>query len=182
MTTEMKSKIRPIYSELQGYLSQAPKSNNIIYEEACWNQVNQTIAELKTVCGISFDKFLIEPHKDNKEQYVERDTFRLILGGLISRLHGEYFSDELAPFRGMPSTIKTQNEQQIKSVQMFLDIQSKIIDSSKQFDEGSKEKKFIDKLKGSLSTVSNVNDLIKLCLKLAEEFGVGLATVLKIFS
>ena len=82
----------------------------------------------------------------------------------------------------MPSTIKTQNEQQIKSVQMFLDIQSKIIDSSKQFDEGSKEKKFIDKLKGSLSTVSNVNDLIKLCLKLSEEFGVGLATVLKIFS
>lgn len=182
MTAEMKSKIRPIYSELQGYLSQTPKGNNIIYEEACWNQVNQTIAELKTVCGNSFDKFLIEPHRDSKEQYVENDTFRFKLGGLISRLHGEYFSDEIAPFSGMPSTIITQNQQQIQSVQMFLDIQSKIIESSKQFDEGSKEKKFIDKLKGSLSTVSNVNDLIKLCLKLAEEFGVGLAALLKIFS
>jgi hypothetical protein len=184
MTTEMKEKIRPIYSELQGYLSQAPSGKtSSIHHEECWNLYNQTLDELQKATNRDYKKFHISPVKGMGEiDFIDVGVYRQKLGGLISRLHGEYFSDEIPPFSGMPSTVITQNQQQVQSVQMFLDIQSKIIESSRQFDEGSKERKFIDKLKGSLSTVSNVTDMIKLCMKLAEEFGIGIAALLKIFS
>ena len=176
-----KDKIRLLYSEFQGYLSQTPKRDDrVIVDDSDWTRHNETVKELYQIAGENYNKFLIKPNISN--DCVLLSTYRQILGGLISRLHAEYFSDEPAPFSGMPSTIITQTQQQSQSIQMYLDIQSKIDEAIPNFEDGSKEKGFLEKFKSSLNTASNVNDLFKLCFKLATELGVSIATLLKIFS
>jgi hypothetical protein len=71
-------------------------------------------------------------------------TYRQKLGGLISWLHGKYFTDEPPPFSGMPSTVIIQVQQQSVSVQMLLDIQTKI-DEALTKAKGEKEQGFLKK-------------------------------------
>jgi hypothetical protein len=103
------------------------------------------------------------------------------IGGLISNLHGEYFSDETPPFSGMPSTVITQTQQQTMSIQLLLDIQSKIDELLPSLEAGSKKQKFLDKFKSILSSVSNVNDLIGKCMKLAHEFDLNVQDILSMW-
>ena len=58
-STEDKKKVRPYYSELQGYLSKAPDGNNSVFyrKEPEWQQVNATIDLLNTATGKSYDRF-----------------------------------------------------------------------------------------------------------------------------
>jgi hypothetical protein len=98
----MKDQIRPIYFELQGYLSQAPeREKGSIFEKEVWIQHNQTIDELEKVTSKKYDRYRIHPETVNwngvARQTITTQAYRTILGGLISRLHGEYFPDEKSP-------------------------------------------------------------------------------------
>jgi len=182
----LKEKIRWIYSELQGYLSQAPianKPHDSIHDKLYWDQYNRSVEELSEVSGRDFSKFKIEPEAGFRSSHpnITINTYRQKLGGIVSRIHGQYFSDEPAPFSGMPSTVITQTQQQSQSVQMLLDIQSKIDEALHKVDIDPKEKNFLEKFKSTLSTVSSVTDLLKLCLKLAKEYGVSIGTLIKLF-
>lgn len=177
MTVE-KEKIRPFYSEFQGYLSQAPtssKSIKSIYDEGIWNQYNDALKLLCDKTVRDYTRFRIDPKRStvSSDSYVHIDTYRQKLGGLISHLHGEYFSDETPPFSGMPSTVINQTQQQNMSVQLVLDVQTKIDELLPNLEAGTKKQKFLEKFKGILSSVSNVNDLISKCMKLANEFGLN---------
>jgi ubiquinone biosynthesis protein Coq4 len=103
---------------------------------------------------------------------------------LISKLHAEYFPDELSHLDGVPGTVMTQNQQQSQSVlfQMILDVQSKIDEKISNYKDGSNEKSFLQKLKGSLSSISNVNQLIQTILKLAKDSGLDFNKALEIFT
>jgi len=116
----MKEKVRPIYSELQGYLSQAPKKNKgLIFESSMWEQHNQTIDELNNITGKNYDRYKVEVKSIDWNRTMRRviysQSYRTKLSGLILRLHGEYFSDEPPPFSGMPSTIISQQQVQSQS-------------------------------------------------------------------
>ena len=115
----MKEQVRPIYSELQGYLSQAPaRDKGLIFEASIWEQHNQTIDELNTVTGKNYDRYKVEVRSIDwnrtMRRVIDSQSYRIKLGGLVSRLHGEYFSDEPPPFSGMPSTVITQHQIQNK--------------------------------------------------------------------
>lgn len=183
MAIEIKNKIRPLYSEFQGYLSQAPTSTNStdsIYDEAIWNQYNDALKLLSEVVEKDYSRFRIDPQrsKHGSSSYIRVDTYRQKIGGLISNLHGEFFSDETPPFSGMPSTIITQTQQQSVSVQILLDIQSKIDEILPKVKSGSKEESFLNKFKGVLSSISNVNQLVSKFMKLAHEFGLNIQDIL----
>ena len=120
-TTEEKKKLRPLYNELQGYLSQTPTStdvNALLFERSQWEHVNTAIDSLNAATGTNYDQFKIIETRDSDGYVndVRLSTLRTKLGGLISRLHAEYFSDELPPFSGSPSSPRTvinnQNSQQ----------------------------------------------------------------------
>ena len=182
-----KEKIRPIYSELQGYLSQAPSektTSDATYDSSIWNQFNAAIDELNNISGNNYDRFKIHPETGGAGvAHVYILTYRSKLGGLISRLHGEFFSDEAAPFSGMPTTIISQNQQQTQSfqIQMLLEIQSKIDEKIPKFDEGSKEKRFLERVKGSLASIGNITQLVTLLLKVAQDIGLTIEQILDIF-
>ncbi|OGF65121.1 hypothetical protein A2Z53_03470 [Candidatus Giovannonibacteria bacterium RIFCSPHIGHO2_02_42_15] len=110
----MKGKIRPIYSELQGYLSQAPPigehGNATTYDDTLWRQFNTTIEELNKISGEDFNKFRVTGMQEcsSNSQFIYVSNYRQKLGGIISHLHAKYFSEETPPFSGMPSTIINQ--------------------------------------------------------------------------
>jgi len=183
-----KEKIRPIYSELQGYLSQAPNNEQYytLYSPKVWGLVNQGIDELISVSGEDYDRFKIVSKTGRQEgqECVELDTYRTSLGGLISRLHGKYFSDEPAPFSGMPSTVISQTQQQNQSVhvQMLLEVQSKIDQKLAESAEGTKERTFLQKVKNSLSSIKDVAGLITHLMNMAKECGLSVDDLKNLFS
>lgn len=185
----MKEQIRPIYSELQGYLSQAPAGDKgLIFESSIWEQHNQTIDELNNVSGENYNRYKVEVKSidwnGTMRRVINSQSYRIKLGGLISRLHGKYFSDEPPPFSGMPSTVITQHQIQNQSVhvQILLDIQSKIDEKLREHKEDSKEKTFLEKIKGSLSRVGDIVELVGLILRTGKELGLSIEQVLKMFS
>jgi hypothetical protein len=180
----LKEKIRPLYSEFQGYLSQAPKaerSSDSIKDHHLWTQFNTSVNELTKVSGKNYEIFLIQPTQGRYAEFTSIANYRQKLGGIISRLHAEYFSDEPPPFSGMPSTIITQTQQQSQSVQILLDMQSKIDEALYKSNPNDEEKNFLEKFKSGLATVSSVTDLLKLCLKLAKDYGISIGTLIKFF-
>ena len=184
----LKEKIRPIYSELQGYLSQAPEikdANGHSYDFSLIDQYNETIDELSDISNKDYNRFRIEEKEiinRNTGNFFRISTYRNKLGGLIAKLHGEYFSDEPALFSDTPNTIINQTQQQNQSfqVQMLLEIQSKIDEKIPEFKEGTKEKSFLDKIKGSLPSIKNTTELFTLILRTGKDIGLTFDQILNI--
>jgi len=190
-----KEKIRPIYLRLQGYLSQTPKAEanfSSFKEPEMWNQVNKAIEELNNILDKSYDDFKIESKTrlSNKvpQSYVNVIMYRTKLGGLINQLHGEFFSNEQAPFSGVPSTVNIQNQQQTQQqsqevrVQMILEFQSEIDEKIQKLPPGSNERTFLEKIKKSLSKVSNYTQLVQLLLTTGEQMDLTIKQILNLLS
>jgi len=179
-----KEEVRPIYSELQGCLSQAPpgKGKNGVSREVSddiVNHFNHLIDELKNVSNKDYNRFELRTGG-----FTTSSTYRTKLSGLISRLHGQYFSDEVAPvLSGMPSTIITQTQQQsqLLQVQMLLDFQDRITEKINQLEEGDKKREFLEKVKGALASVRDYAGLIALYVTTAQEFGLTIDELLGLF-
>lgn len=174
----MKEKIRPIYSELQGYLKQAPSeagSTQTLFTTSVWEHFNQSVDELNEISAKDYNRFKIIPIKGSGGNFTTATIYRQRLGGLIARLHGEYFSEEQAPFAGMPNTVIQQTQQQNQSVdiQMLLAVQSKIDEQLSKFPEGSKERTFLQKLKSSLTSVKDVTQLLSQLITTAKNLGLS---------
>ena len=182
-----KEKLRPLYLELQGYLSQAPSLSDKgalhIYDKFIWEQYNGTIELLQEISGKDYNRFIIFPQgASDRAKGISRIVYRQKLGGVINLLYGEYFSEEQAPFSEGPNTIINQNQQQNQSfhIQMLLDAQSKIDEKIPSYKEGTKERKFLQKLKNSLSSVSNVVQLLGKCISVAKELGIDMNALFSI--
>jgi len=184
MTNERnKEEIRPLYSELQGLLSQAPEpelpgSGSIFtVRPQILEHYHSIVENLSCLTGDeNYKRFTVS---DNYPS-----VYRSKLSSLISSLHGKYFSDEPAPFSGMPSTvnIQTQEQSQAVHVQMLLEVQSKIDQKLPKYDEGTKEKKFLQKVKSSLSSIKDAVGLIVLLTNIARECGLSIDDLKSIFS
>jgi hypothetical protein len=171
----MKDKVRPIYSELQGCLAQAPEEANTsdaIYESSIWIHFNELVDMLGETTEKDYSRFRILPTENNS--FIRVIVYRQKLGALIARLHGEYFSDETAPFSGMPSTIihQTQTQSQTIEIQMLLDVGAKIEQELPKHEDGSDKKKFLQKVKESLRGIKTAAQFINKILSVGNEFGI----------
>jgi hypothetical protein len=181
-----KEGLRPLYEELKGYLSQAPKSTDpfdSMYDASIWNQYNETVKLISKITGEDYERFCIVPITDEPLTCVRIDTYRQKLNGLISRLKAEYSLDKPQPVK-VPNTVITLTQQQNQSIhiQIVLEIQSKIDEHISHYQEGSKERNFLNKLKESLSSVSNISQLISHILKIAKDMGLDIADIARFFN
>ncbi|MDO9462349.1 MAG: hypothetical protein Q7J61_00920 [Deltaproteobacteria bacterium] len=179
-----KDKIRAIYAEIQGYLSQTPKPNSpadIFATNSSWERYNKAVQDLSKITGEDYGRFQIKPKRQDGYEIVHIEDYRQALNGFINSLHAVYFADEPQPFGGFPTTVISQNQYQVQSVQMLLDIQSKIDIKLQKLQEDTPKKRFLEKLKGSLSSVKNVTDLLALVLKLAKDFNLNIGDLASIF-
>ena len=175
--------IRPIYHELQGYVSKAPSSdkNRMIHDAEFWESANQAIDELINISGVDYSRFKMTPRRvgGSPHMSVEKDTYRTKLAGLVARLHGEYFANEPAPFSGMPSTVISQTQVQSQSqTQMVLDLQSKIDEQLLNLEPGDKKHTFLEKVKGALASVKDYAGVLALYVSTAQEVGLTLEELL----
>ncbi len=184
MDDNVKFKVKAIYYELQGYLSQTPKpqqpSDIFASDDSCC-QYNQAVEELSKITGDDYKRFMIKPKLMDGHNIVHLITYRQTLGGIINRIHGIYFSDENMPFSGSPQTVISQSQNQSQSMQMILDFQSKIDGEITKSKDDHKKVGFLNKVKSQLSHVKDVNDLLKLLLKTAKELGVNMSELLSLF-
>ncbi len=177
-----KEKIRPLYAELQGCLTQAPDKTDWFGDKSIWEHYNGTVNLLNEVTGKNYSRYCISPEPGKTA--IRGSAYRQKIGALIAHLHGEYFSDEPAPFSGMPSTIITQTQQQSQSVliQMIFDFQDKIEQSMGKYTDGSKEKTFLQKLKGSIRNITDFTQMVLAVSQLAKDCGISVEDLGKIFS
>ena len=184
MDDKIKSKIKAIYYEFQGYLAQTPmpqQTSDIFASDDPWCQYNQAIEELSKITGDDYERFVIKPKPMNGHNIVHLTTYRQTLGGIINRIHGIYFSDENMPFSGSPKTVISQTQNQSQSIQMILDFQSKIDEEITKSKDDPKKVGFLNKVKSKLSHVKDINDLLKLLLKTARELGFNMSELLSLF-
>lgn len=178
---EIKKKIRPLYRELMGYLSQAPthKEKAILYSTE-FQHYNKTIQYLNSITGNDYSRFTVHPLQGNT--YISTVTYRANLGGLIDNLYGDYFSDENAPFSSSPGTIINQHQSQQQSISvLLLDVQKKITTKlATTTDE--KERNFLQKFENMLPTITNTAHLIKTAMDLCSQMGIDPKNVGTLFS
>jgi hypothetical protein len=117
--TPEKKKIKRIYKELQGYLSQIPlpsSANEILTDNEQWEHINTIIDRLNVATENNYDEFktIQKNDRDGWSIPIMISTVRAKLGSLINVLHEEYFSDEPPPLSGNQAgmVINNQNSQQ----------------------------------------------------------------------
>jgi hypothetical protein len=178
--------IKSVYAELIGILSQTPtsKDEGVIYNNQIWEHYNRIVKRLSEITGKNYDNFFIKTDRSEYTEYIDTTVYRTKLGGLISKLHAEYFDTLPEPFSGKPSIVITQSQQQNQQIlfQLILDVQSKIDEKIPSLKEGSKEKTFFQKVKKSLSATTGIIDLLNKIFVLAKECGVSTEQLMNLFS
>jgi len=178
-----KEAVRPIYSELQGYLAQAPSGdvNGPYLCDGFWDRYNEAVDELASTTGRNYKRFRLTPQQG--ECYIEKDRYRQALGGLIARLHAEYLKDEPVPFPSyMPPTQINVNQQQQQSVEIQLQQEIQNIIDEKLPQATKEEKTFLQKIKGTMSTVKSASEFIALVLSTAKSMGIPIEQLARLFS
>lgn len=146
----MKDKIRPLYSELHGYLVEAPLATDVSsYDTILVENLNKLIDKISAITTEKYERFKVRiisarttlPGYSTPADF-QIQEYRSHLSGLIANLHGQFFSDEPPPFSGMPNTVinATQMQSQSVDIQLILTIQSKIDEQLSKFPEGSNER------------------------------------------
>jgi len=182
----MKEEIRRIYAELKGYSSQEQTPDQTMITEATvWDQYNDVIDELNQVTSSeNYLRYRIVPGDiSGFGKGINSFSLKMKAAGLVGRLHAEYFPDEPDPLASSPDTVISQSQEQAQSFQfqLVLEFQSTLDQKIPQHKEGTKERTFLDKLKGSLASVRDTAGLLKLILQTGKEIGLSFEDILRIF-
>jgi hypothetical protein len=183
--SDKKVQIRPIYQELQDYLSQIPLpkySYENLESHEIWERVNSAIDELQRITGNDFSKFKITAQIQYEgEQIIKVNivVLRTAIHGLIGRLHGEYFPEEPRPFGGSPSTVisQTQSQEQTTNVNLILAFQEQLIQRLNDEKLTRPERSFLENVKEGLATVKSYAQLLQLVLSTAKALNLDLNMV-----
>lgn len=179
-------KVRQLYSELQGRLSQAPtfsKENyGKTYDSGLWNQLNTIVDLLNELTKNDYNRFKLNPENDeNWGPFIKLSEYRSNLNALIMNLHAEYFGDEPSPFGGSPHTVVTQTQSQQVSVVIALELQTLIdkqLYGNKELTDN--EKSFLEKVKAELPNIKTITDLIATILKIGGALGLSISAISKV--
>jgi len=188
-----KEKIRSMYSELQGYLSQTlvpEKGYEVIDDNGFTDNLNAIIEELNELTGNDYNRNkLIKKSRQTLSgsvYYVNVVEYRNKIGGLISRLHSEFFKDEPPPFSGMPNTsinvTQDQRQSQSVAVEIAFEMGTLIGGKIEKYKEGSPERNFLEKLKDSLHGIKTASELVTTIIGVASNVGLALDKLKGIFS
>jgi len=187
---DIKERVRPYYGQLISLLDQMPGGNehynNSVYVSEIKDQLSDVIARLKEITGEDYSAFAIksEPASGGREPLAKLISIKAQLAGLLGRLGGKYFSDEQKASAPGTHLILTQSQSTNQSVNIsIVDEMSHVLSKkSGNYVSGSKEGKFIEKLKESLGTVQSISQLILAITSLATKIGITPEALKDIFS
>lgn len=131
-----------------------------------------------------YEKFRINPKSGQFGLCIDLSSYRGSLGGLIAKLHADYFSNELAPFSTMPNTVitTTQNQNQSVKIEIAVEMTELITDKIKQYKEGSIERRFLDRIKQGVKEGKSIVDLVGLILRTGAELGLTVSAMAQLLT
>jgi hypothetical protein len=183
-------KIKALYGELQGILSQTP-NDRYLSDEEIWNRYNNVVKLVTEATGEDYSRFSVKPKEMRDGSFSLSNTvFRQTCNGLIMSLHGEYFGDDIPPFSGpRPSNVNvstTVSQSQAIYFEMILEFQSAMDKKMNDFPEGTKEreKQCWAKVKKTLPTLPTTTakvGLVSNVIKIANECGLDINDLKDLF-
>lgn len=183
------AQIKSIYIELQGYLLSSPEPRNnlpdggYITDEDMWVKFNITLDRLNKVTDNIFTNHKMSYKVRGNTQYITIDYYRSNLSGLIFRLYADYFPHDppLVTQSESGQFVLNQNihQEQTVSINIF---KEQIEEKISTYKEGSKERNFLEKLKGYVATTNNITDIVRTTIGLAKKFGLSFDDISNIFS
>lgn len=172
-------KIRALYGELQGTLSQTPM-DRYLRDADIWDRYNNVVDLVAAATGEDYSRFKVKPTVTDEIAELSNTVFRQTCNGLIMNLHGEYFAVEIPPFSGpRPSNVNvstTVSQTQAIYFQMILEFQSAVDKKINDLPEGTKEKekRWWAKVKASLPTTTSIVGLMANIIKIAKDCGLSI--------
>ncbi len=181
-----KEELRPIYEELQGYLQQADAADS--YNHELWQSYHRVIALLNELSDEDFNRFQVTviPHSAYQHvplpEHVDLGEYRAKLTGLICHLHGKYFPNEPHPLGLRSSIVASQIQAPSVPAQMLREITEHLSRHEARFQEGSKERGFIDQVRQSgVRVPATVAEAMLWLLKTAGECGLNVEDLQRVF-
>lgn len=181
---DLLDKVRPIYGDLIGQLSGIPQPQTVA--DTTWNRhigdrYNTSVDELSGTIGKDYGSYKIEikeerfEHRRGPAVTISIVELRQKMNGLIMRLHAEYFGDKDPPFGGQPGMLNVmrQEQAQVVSISFLLDLQEHVLQRAQRVDEGSIERKLLDRIKDKLRSVSDGLGGVKAIIDVAKTVGAS---------
>ena len=183
--------LRSSYKELIGYILEAPRredylnQNGRLLESQFWGKFNSTLRQLNLMTQNKYADSVLVPQQTNSGRivYVDIDFYRSNLLGLIYKIHSDFFNDEPLPITKSESGKITINQEMSLTQNISINLFKEQIEKKlKDYEEGSNERSFLEKLKNYVSTTSNITDIVKNTFDIARKSGLTLEDISKIFS
>lgn len=184
---QKEEELRHCYQELRAYLSAAPKISDTpggsgsTREKALWVNYNNRVDETSKITGSDYSRFKVIPKthprptnyvagRTSSIQSIDIFVYRQQLTALISTLHSQYFSDDPDPLQEPPGMQFSQQVELTQIVNLQILLQSEIDSRIKEYKEGSKERKFLEKLRAALLTMTDIGQFVTTLLRLYRDF------------
>lgn len=197
MTKLQKNKIKQIRTqllvlrnELEGF------SSTEIADTYVRNRYKQLIVELEKETGESFAVFEIETQSRVKswdadsgraeyEDYIERNSFKVAVAGLIEDLRERYLPSEISLYYQNETPIISMTNQQTMSSEITLKVAIDLVEhlakKESEYSPTSSERGFIEKVKTLVARFKDVSSLMKDILLTAQEYHLTLDQLKDIF-
>lgn len=177
--------IKAVYQELKGVLDSLKditSGSTWFYDNGFSEHVNSIINRINQLCpevdnATSYK--IIAEYNDGTSCTVNVIPTRTKITSLIGRLNGLYSIEEPSKEIG-PTFIQNQNQSQHQTMSLVLNIQERILSQIQNYDEGTPERSFLEKLKSKLPGVSDVLSIISSILTIGNETGVNIETIKKL--
>lgn len=164
------TRIKSIYGDLKGLLSQIPLAQTIsTVDEFLVIQFNQAIDNLTTISGTDYTTYKVPLSKqlpDWPEKYPS-DIFRAQLGRVISKLEQEFGFDKETQMQSPGIVIFNKNENEI-SMKINYSI-NELIDKSPTEESKTKLKQLDDELKKETKNWDVIKNIIIWILNFSKE-------------
>jgi len=174
--------INALYEELRGLvfgLGDVGMGQNIVGGPA--SQYKQIIKKLSEITGEDFSRFLPKMDDyDSNDPITGALDLKTSVNSLIASLRANYLNDRPAHYEQSASASTEVNVN--VTVSVVVDILNILNEKEKEFEEGTKERTFIEKLKSGLKGVKDTASILSTIAQTANQVGLTTAELMKILS
>lgn len=188
MDKEKQQQVEVVYEQLLGLFHGlgTPKADS----HECGGpivQYQQTIKKLHELTGEDVDHFLPDVTRNNRGIWYKPIDLKAQVSSLLSWIRASYLPNKETPHYALQSSATTSINQtvnqEVNVMQVVtLDIAELLTAKQEEFNEGSPERTFIQRVKGGLRTVKDTAALLALIAETAQQCGLTADQLSKIFS
>lgn len=179
------SEIKAIYQELKGVLDSIKditSDSGWFDDEGFTEHVNAIIERVPTACtGIEdIANYLIKAqHREGGRRgaIVYVIPTRTQITTIIGRMRGLYNLEDGTKESNLVTVMQSQTQAQNQTMSVVLSLQEQILKNIDNYESGTKERTFLEKLKKQLPTFADVMSIMSAVLTIGQESGLDIETV-----